>query len=73
MKLTKSVCLSLDTQHIIEQVMRRYTKNYSVAIELIINQWLRFQQERKKMAEAIQIETKKEEVEQVTKAKVLKE
>jgi len=73
MKLTKSVCLNLDTQMVIEQVMRKYRKNYSQAIGLIIDQWARFKRDISELRAKKEKENRKVELEALSKSKVLKD
>jgi hypothetical protein len=58
---------------VIEKVMKTYRKNYSKAISLIIAQWLRFQKEAIELRSIAETESKRLEIEALSKAKVLKE
>lgn len=65
--------MDLDKQMAIEQVMRKYRLNYSRAIGLIIDQWMRFQQDIKKFGEQKEMERKKLELEALMQSKVVKD
>jgi len=74
-KISKTVTLDYDNFDVVKQLMEKTRLNFSRTIDLIIVQWLRFQQDlRKEQAYIEQLEVKRqiEKFDQSKKAKVVK-